>query len=141
MTILHATPGTLPDLVVLVTDREDAARRLSVLRERLAGGQLGLEQTLILRSERGVEGHGLINGVSKIPVFPHLRSDVPQEAVTALARAIHEQAGPGQQLVLQDNQAPLHAAPLEAAGWTLDSRHVIYETDLRARPYPLDPQA
>ncbi|CAM3638291.1 GNAT family N-acetyltransferase [Deinococcus frigens] len=140
-TIQPATAETLPDLVALVTDREDAARRLNFLRERLAGGQFKLENTLILRSERGVEGHTLINALAQIPIFPHLRSDVPEEAVMALARAVREQAAPGQSLLLDSNLASLRAAPFEAAGWVLDSRHVVYETDLRARSYPLDPQA
>ncbi|CAM3371638.1 N-acetyltransferase domain-containing protein [Deinococcus saxicola] len=136
-----ATAETLPDLVALITDREDAARRLNFMRERLAGGQLKLEWTLILRSERGVEGHALINAVPQIPVFPHLRADAPEEAMTALAHAILEGAGPGQQLLLDDNLAPLQPAPFEVAGWVLDSRHVIYETDLRAHSYLLDSQA
>ncbi|OLV18110.1 GNAT family N-acetyltransferase [Deinococcus marmoris] len=140
-TVQPATAETLPDLVALIVDREDAAGRLTFLRERLAGGQLKLENTLILRSDKGVEGHALINTVPQIPVFPNLRADVPEEAVIALAQAILAQAGPEQRLLLDDNLAPLQAAPFEAAGWVLDSRHVIYETDLRARTYPLDPQA
>lgn len=140
-TVQPATAETLPDLVALIADREDAARRLTFMRERLAGGQFRLENTLILRSGRGVEGNALINAVPQIPVFPHLRSDAPEEAVTALARAILEGAGPEQRLLLDDHLAPLQAAPFEAAGWVLDSRHVMYETDLRARTYPLDPQA
>lgn len=141
LTVQAATAETLPDLVALIVDREDAARRLNFMRERLSGGQLRLEQTLILRSERGVEGHAVINAVPQIPVFPHLRADAPEEAATALARAILEGIGPEQQLLLDSNLAPLQAAPFEAAGWVLDSRHVMYETDLRARSYPLDPQA
>ncbi|GGL73393.1 GNAT family N-acetyltransferase [Deinococcus aerolatus] len=140
-TVQPATAKTLPDLVALIVDREDAARRLTVMRERLAGGQLSLENALILRSERGVEGHALITAVPQIPVFPHLRFDVPQEAVMLLARALLEVAGSEQRVLLDDNLAPLHAAPFEAAGWVLDSRHVMYETSLRARTYPLDPQA
>lgn len=140
-TVQPATAKTLSDLVALIADREDAAGRLTFMRERLAGGQFRLENTLILRSGRGVEGHALIHAVPQIPVFPHLRSGVPQEAVTALARALLETAGPGQRLLLDDNLAPLQAAPFEAAGWVLDSRQVMYETDLRARTYPPDPQA
>lgn len=140
-TVQPATAETLPDLVALIADREEAARRLSSLRERLAGGQLRPEQTLVLRSGRGVEGHALINAVPQIPVFPHLRADAPEEAVTVLARAILNGAGPEQRLLLDDNLAPLHAAPFEAAGWVLDSRQVMYETDLHARTYPLARQA
>ncbi|CAM4420518.1 GNAT family N-acetyltransferase [Deinococcus marmoris] len=140
-TIQPATAETLPDLVALMADREEAARRLNFMRERLSGGQLKLEQTLILRSERGVEGHAVINAVPQIPVFPNLRADAPEEAIIALAQAIRAQAGPEQRLLLDDNLAPLLAAPFEAAGWVLNSRHVMYETDLRARSYPLDPQA
>ncbi|GGO28894.1 GNAT family N-acetyltransferase [Deinococcus humi] len=137
-TVQPATAETLSDLVALVTDREDAARRLSILRERLAGGQLLLERTLILRSEWGVEGHVLINAIPRIPIIPHLRADVPEAGVVALAHVIREHAEPEQQLLLTDALAPLDAAPLEAAGWVLDSQHVIYETELRAQSYPLD---
>jgi ribosomal protein S18 acetylase RimI-like enzyme len=140
-TVQPVTAQTLPDLVALVMDREDAARRLNVLRERLAGGQLQPGRALVLRSARGVEGHAMINPVPQIPVFPHLRSDASQEGITRLARAIREQAGSGQQLLLDSTLAPLQAAPFEAAGWVLDSRHVVYETDLHAQIYPLDPQA
>ncbi|QFP76594.1 GNAT family N-acetyltransferase [Deinococcus sp. AJ005] len=140
-TVQPATAETLPDLVALIADREDAARRLNFMRERLAVGQFKLENTLILRLGRGVEGHALINAVPQIPVFPNLRADVFEEAVIALGGAILEGAGPGQGLILDDNLAPLQAAPFEAAGWVLDSRHVMYETDLRARTYPLDSQA
>ncbi len=37
-TVQPSIAETLPDLVALVTDRTDAARRLNILRERLAGG-------------------------------------------------------------------------------------------------------
>jgi GNAT superfamily N-acetyltransferase len=139
--IQPATPDTLPDLVALVPDREDAARRLAALRERLASGQFSPGRSLILRSGRGVEGHAGVPELAQIPVFPHFRPDTPPEAVTALARAILEGAAPGQRLVLTDAFAPLTAAPLEAAGWSLEDRHVIYETDLRARFYQPDPHA
>ncbi|MDV6374576.1 GNAT family N-acetyltransferase [Deinococcus arenicola] len=136
-----ATAETLPDLVALIAGREDAAQRLNSMRERLASGQLKLERTLILRSGRGMEGHATIPEIPQIPVFINLRADAPDEAMTILARAICEQAGAGQQLILTDALAPLHAMPVEAAGWVLDSRYVVYETDLHARAYPLDPQA
>lgn len=140
-TVRPVTAESLPDLVALITDPVDAARRLNVLRERLAGGQFKPERALVLYSKRGVEGDAVVNALPQVPVFPRLRFDAPQEAVTMLARAVREQAGPEQQLVLQDDQAPLHPAPLEAAGWVQDSQFVVYETDLQARTYPLDPQA
>ncbi|MFC6663970.1 hypothetical protein ACFP9V_00380 [Deinococcus radiopugnans] len=40
-TVQPATAETLPDLVALIADREDAARRLTFMRERLAGGSSG----------------------------------------------------------------------------------------------------
>ena len=89
-TVQPATAETLPDLVALVTDQEDVARRLNILRERLAGGQLQLERALILRSEWGVEGHALINAIPRIPIIPHLRADVPEAGVAALAQVIRE---------------------------------------------------
>ncbi len=140
-TVRPVTAESLPDLVALITDPADAAKRLNVLRERLAGGQFKPERALILYSDRGVEGDAVINVLPQVPVFPNLRFDAPQEAITLLAHAIREQAGPEQQLVLQDDQAPLQPAPFEAAGWIQGSQFVVYETDLQARTYPLDPQA
>ncbi len=124
-TVQPVTAETLPDLVALIVDREDAARRLNFMRERLAGGQLKLENTLILRSERGVEGHALINAVPQIPVFPHLRSDAPEEAVKALACAILDRVGPGQQLFLDSNLAPfrLRRSRLPGGCWTVGTSY------------------
>lgn len=140
-TVQPATTETFSDLVALVTDREEAAKRLDFLRERLAGGQLKLEQLLILRSERGVEGQAMVNELAQVPIFPHLRADTPDEAITALAQALQKQAHPEQQLILTDAFAPLKSEPVTAAGWLLDSQHAVYETDLHARSYPMDPQA
>lgn len=140
-TIQPATPTTLPDLLALLPDQVDAATRLIALKERLARGQLTLEQTLLLHSERGVEGSVILPGSPRIPLMPTYRADTSPEAVTALARVLRERAAPQQLLLLDDTLAPLQPAPLEAAGWLLDDHQVVYETDLFARTYPLDPLA
>lgn len=140
-TVQHPTPETFPDLVALVPDPEDATNRLNFLHEQVAAGRLQLEQFQVLRSARGVEGVALVNELAQVPIVPHLRADTPDEAITVLARALQQQAAPEQQLILTDTFAPLKPAPVVAAGWLLDSHQVIYETELRARPYPLDSQA
>ncbi len=58
-----------------------------------------------------------------------------------MTHVIREQAELEQQLHLTEPIAPLVIAPFEAAGWVLDSQHVVYETDLHALSYPLDPHA
>jgi GNAT superfamily N-acetyltransferase len=140
-TIETATPDTLTDLYALHPDPADAAKHLPILLGRIESGQASLNDLLILRSGRGVEGTVLIFGPVQVPAFPRFRPDAPAEGVTAFARAIREKVGPERLLVLQDDQAPLNAAPIEAAGWVLHDRHVMYETDLQARSYARDPQA
>lgn len=140
-TIATATPDTLPDFFALHPDPADLTTRLPVLRGRIESGQVHVDDMLILRSERGVEGTVLIPGPVQVPVFPRLRAETPDAAVTAFAQAIRARVQPERMLVLQDDQAPLNPAPIEAAGWVLDDRHVMYETDLQARRYTRDPQA
>ncbi|KEF35019.1 hypothetical protein RDMS_04270 [Deinococcus sp. RL] len=140
-TIETPTLGTLTDFFALHPDPVDVARRLPILRENIASGRVRLENVLILRSERGVEGTALISAAPQVPVFPRFRPDVMPEGVTALALALRDRAEPGRELVLQDDLAPLDAAPVEAAGWVLQDEHVMYETDLQARSYPLVPDA
>ncbi|QLG13268.1 GNAT family N-acetyltransferase (plasmid) [Deinococcus sp. D7000] len=140
-TVQHPTTETFPDLVALVPDPGEAAKRSNVLSEQIAAGQLKLEQFLILRSGRGVEGLAMVNDLAQVPIFPHLRADTPDEAITTLAQALQKQAHPGQQLILTDAFAPLNSEPMTAAGWLLDGQHAVYETDLRARSYPVDTQA
>lgn len=139
--IEHPTLDTLADFFALHPDPADVARRLPTLRENIRAGRVLLENVLLLRSERGVEGTVLIPGPVQVPAFPRFRPDTPAEGITAFARAIREKVGPERLLVLQDDQAPPNAAPVEAAGWVLDDRHVMYETDLHARSYARDPEA
>lgn len=137
-TLEPLTPDTLADAYALHPDREEAARLLAGLRERVAAGGLRPDQFLILRSGRGVEGVALIPSAVRVPVFPRFRPDVTPEGMTLLARAIRERGGPGRTLLLQDDLAPLNAGAVLGAGWVGDAPvHVMYETDLRARPYPL----
>lgn len=140
-TVQPATPETLADLYALHADPADVAKRLPMLRENIAAGKVSLDRILFLRSDRGVEGTVLLPGPLRVPAFPRFRPDVPADAMTAFARAIREKAEPQRLLVLQDDLAPLNAAAVEAAGWVLDSRHVMYETDLQARAYRGDPRA
>lgn len=140
-TIETPTLDTLSDFFALHPDPADVARRLPVLRENIEAGRVLLENLLILRSDRGIEGTALIAQAVQVPVFPRFRPDVAPEGMTALARAIHIRTGPEHRLVLQDDQAPLNAAAIEAAGWVLDDHQPQYQTDLHARPYRRDPQA
>lgn len=139
-TIQSATPATLPDLFAPLPNPADAGTRLATLRQNIGAGKVSLENLLILRSERGVEGSVLLSRAVQVPAFPRFRTDVPNEGMTAFAQAIRERAEPERLLVLQDTLSPLRAAPIEAAGWVLESQHVVYETDLQARPYHHDPQ-
>lgn len=140
-TIEAATLDTLADLYALHPDPADATTRLPILRGRIESGQASLDDMLILRSGRGVEGTVLISGPLQVPVFPRYRADTPDDAVTALAQAIRARVQPERVLMLQDDQAPLNAAPIEAAGWMLDDCHVMYETDLQVCSYARDPEA
>ncbi|GAA4007377.1 GNAT family N-acetyltransferase [Deinococcus rubellus] len=137
-TLEPASAETLADLLALLTDRVKAAAGLRDLEERLAGGKLALAQTLILRSERGVEGSIILPDHPRIPLIPTYRADTPPDAVTTLARALRERAAPQQQLLLTNACAPLEPAPLEVAGWQLDSQYMTYATDLSAHPAPPD---
>ncbi|MCP2015696.1 GNAT superfamily N-acetyltransferase [Deinococcus sp. HSC-46F16] len=140
-TIETPTLDTLADFFALHPDPQDVAKRLPILRQNVAAGRVRLENLLILRSERGIEGTALISAAPQVPVFPRFRPDVMPEGVTALALALRDRAEPERKLLLQDNLAPLRAAPVEGAGWVLDEEHVMYETDLRARTFVPDPQA
>ncbi|EYB68696.1 hypothetical protein DEIPH_ctg017orf0027 [Deinococcus phoenicis] len=140
-TVQPATPETLADLYALYSDPADVAKRLPTLRENIAAGRVSLDRILFLRSARGVEGTVLLPGPVRVPAFPRFRPDVPADAMTAFAKAIREKVEPKRLLVLQDDLAPLNALALEAAGWVLDDQQVMYETDLRARSYRLDPGA
>ncbi|CAM3930146.1 GNAT family N-acetyltransferase [Deinococcus marmoris] len=136
------TLHTLADAFALDPDREEAERRLTALRARIAEGKAAPEQFLILRSERGVEGIASLAAPAQVPVFPHFRPDVGPGGITVLARAIREHAGLKRKLLLQDSLAPLDAEAVLAAGWVSDAPvQVMYETDLRARAYPLVPGA
>lgn len=138
-TIESPTLETLPDALALHPDLADRTRRLAVLRENIATGRLPLENVLILRSPRGIEGTALISAAVQGPVFPHLRQDVPDEAMTRLARALRERTESARRLVLQDDFAPLHREAVEEAGWRYHSTEVTYDTDLTVRAYALDP--
>lgn len=140
-TVEPPTLDTLSDFFALHPDPADAAKRLPILRENLAAGRVRLENVLILHSERGVEGTVLISGPVQVPAFPRFRPDTPPEGITALAQALREKVGPERLLVLQDDQAPLNAEAVEAAGWVLDDHQALYQTDLHAHAYARDPQA
>lgn len=136
-----ATPATLTDFFALVPDPAEAARRQAALRANLEAGRVRLGDLLILRSPRGVEGTVQVPRVEAVPLFPALRPDVRPEGVTLLMRTLWERAEPQRRLVLQESLAPLDAAPALAAGWVFDEEYLMYTTDLRARPFPRDPQA
>ncbi|MDL2342771.1 GNAT family N-acetyltransferase [Deinococcus sp. MIMF12] len=141
-TIQTPTLNTLADFFALHPDPLDVAKRLPILRENVAAGRVRLENVLILRSERGVEGTALISVAPQIPVFPRFRPDVTPEGMTALARALRERVEPERKLMLQDDLAPLDADAVLAGGWVSDAPvHVMYDTDLQARSYPLAPDA
>lgn len=140
-TIQTPTLDTLTDFFALHPDPLDVAQRLPILRDNLAAGRVRLENVLILRSERGIEGTALISATPQVPIFPRFRPDVAPVGMTTLARALHGRAEPERKLLLQDDLAPLDAAPVEAAGWVLDDEQVMYDTDLQARSYPLAPDA
>lgn len=138
-TIDCPTPETLADLFALSADSAGAERRLTALRERLEAGTFRLDQGLILRSARGIEGTALLSGPVPVPLIPIFRLDTAEEGLTLLARALRERTAQGRLLLVQNVDAPRVTRALEAAGWALDSEHVIYETDLRARAYGKDP--
>ncbi|GGO40926.1 hypothetical protein [Deinococcus humi] len=110
------TLDTLTDIYALDPDREEAGRRLTTLRARIAEGQAAPGQFLILRSERGVEGVASLASPPQVPVFPHFRPDVGLGGITALARAIREHPGPKRKLLLHDSLAPLDAEAVLTAG-------------------------
>lgn len=142
-TVETATGATLADAYALHPDREEAARLLAGLRERVAAGHATPEQVLILRSDEGVRGVVVIPPNPHVPLFPRLRRDTPAEQMTAFLRVLREQVSgtPQRQLLLDDRLAPLEPMPAEAAGWVSDApAHVMYQTDLRARPYPVAPE-
>ncbi|BDP42358.1 hypothetical protein DAETH_23270 [Deinococcus aetherius] len=93
------------------------AKRLPVLRGNIEAGRVRLENILILRSERGVEGTALLSAAPHVPVFPRFHPGVTPDALTVLARALRERAEPERVLLLQDDQAPLNREAVEAAGW------------------------
>ncbi|WP_104990148.1 GNAT family N-acetyltransferase [Deinococcus sp. NW-56] len=142
-TIETPTLDTLTDFFALHPDPLDVAQRLPILRDNLAAGRVRLENLLILRSERGIEGTALISAAPQVPIFPRFRPDVTPAAMTALACALRDRAEPERKLLLQDDLAPLqHADAVLVAGWVRDAPvHVMYETDLQARSYPLVPDA
>lgn len=140
-TVETLTLDTLSDALTLHPDPADAASGLSILRENVVAGRIRLENVLVLRSQRGVEGTALVSNASQVPVLPRFRPDVSAEAMTILARAVRERVEPERVLLLQDDQTPLNREAVEAAGWHYDSTEVIYETDLMARSYPLSPFA
>lgn len=140
-TVETPTLDTLPDFFALHPDPVDVAKRLPTLRENVVAGRVLLENLLLLRSQRGIEGTALIPQAVQVPVFPRSRPDAPADAMTALAHAVRDRTGPEHRLVLQDDQGPLNAAAIEAAGWVLDDHQALYRTDLHARPYRRDPQA
>lgn len=140
-TIETPTLASLADFFALHPDPEDVAKRLPILRDNIAAGRVRLENVLILRSERGIEGTALVSAAPQVPIFPRFRPDVTPEAVRTLARALRERAEPQRVLLLQNDLAPLDAAPVEAAGWVLDDEQASYETDLQSRSYPLAPGA
>lgn len=141
-TIETPTLDTLTDFFALHPDPLDVAQRLPILRDNLAAGRVRLENLLILRSERGIEGTALIPIAPQVPIFPRFRPDVAPEGMTTLARALHSRAEPERKLLLQDDLAPLKTEAVFAAGWVTDAPvHVMYETDLQARSYPLVPGA
>ena len=138
-TVESSTPETLADLFALRTDVAGAERRLAALRERLDAGAFRPEQGLVLRSTRGVEATALLSGPPQVPLIPTFRADIAEEAVTLFARALRERAAPQRLLLVQNVEAAPMTAALEAADWALDAEHVIYETDLHARPHVKDP--
>lgn len=140
-TLEHPELGTLADFFALHPDPADVAKRLPVLRGNVEAGKVRLENVLILRSGRGVEGTALIPAAPRVPVFPRFRPGVTPGAVTVLARALRERTDPERVLLLQDDQAPLNREGVEAAGWRYGSTEVMYETDLRARSYAPIPGA
>ncbi|AWT36501.1 GNAT family N-acetyltransferase [Deinococcus arenae] len=136
-TLEAAQPDTLDDVVALISDPAEAARRLTFTRTRIEAGALRPEQYLILRSPRGVEGVCLRPTNPRVPLFPQLREDVPAEALTVFLRELRAAAP---RLILFSTQAPLRREEAQAAGWALQEANVVYETaDLRARSYPADP--
>lgn len=137
--VTPATPDTLADLYALHPDREDAARRLEALRDRIGDGHIQFAQALILRGPRGVEGTLLLAGHPAVPLFPRLRLDAPAPAVTVLLRSARAQVSPERRLILDSTLAPLGAEPARAAGWAHTETHVLYETHLRARTFASDP--
>ncbi|MFC4427969.1 GNAT family N-acetyltransferase [Deinococcus navajonensis] len=140
-TIAHPTLPTLSDLHALVSDPAEAAERTRQTRQRLENGQLKLEQWLILRDVRGVEGVALISANSRVPTIPRFRRDVSPAHFTALLRAVHHRAGPQGRLVLQEDLAPMNWDAAAAAGWHIDSEELIYQTDLRGRLATPEPDA
>lgn len=140
-TVESPTLDTLADLYALHEEGTDVSALLAALRERLATGRTRLGDLLILRSARGVEGAVALPSAAGVPIFPRCRPDTSSEGVTALLRAVRGLSHPGGRLILDSTLAPQDEAAAGAAGWTLEERHVLYETDLRARAYPLDPQA
>ncbi|GGL13890.1 GNAT family N-acetyltransferase [Deinococcus radiotolerans] len=143
MTYITESPtlDTLPDIYALHADLAERNRLLSVLRENLAAGRNRLENLLILRSDRGIEGTALVSPAVQVPYFPRLRPDVTEEAMTLLARTLRDRAESERRLILQNDLAPLHREAVEAAGWQYSSTEVAYDTDLTARTYALDPRA
>ncbi|MHA0043162.1 GNAT family N-acetyltransferase [Deinococcus sp. PEB2-63] len=136
-TLEAATHDTLADVVALIPDSAEAARRLTFTRSRVEAGALRPEQFLLLRSPRGLEGVCLRPASPQIPLLPRLREDVPAGALIALLRELRAAAP---RLILVSTQAPLRRDEAEAAGWALQEANVVYETtDLRARSYPADP--
>ncbi|MPY65192.1 GNAT family N-acetyltransferase [Deinococcus sp. SDU3-2] len=136
-TIETPTLDTLSDYLALHPDPLDVAKRLPILRENVAAGRVRLENVLVLCSERGIEGTALISAAPQVPVFPRFRPDVAPAGMTALAHALRERAEPERKLLLQDDLAPLHQSDaVLVAGWVSDAPvHMMYETDLQARPY------
>lgn len=137
--VQNPTFDALEDLSALHFEQAEVAAYLTALRGRVVRGEIGLDQMLILRSERGLEGTVVIADDLRVPILPRFRLDTPAEGMTALSRAIREQVGTGRLLVLQDAFAPLNTAAIAAAGWVLQERHVMYETDLQGRSYRRDP--
>lgn len=140
-TVRPATLATLPDVHALLPDPRDRERRTADTRQRIEDGRLSPEQFLVLRTDRGVEGVALISHAPYVPVFPQVRPDTTDAALSGFLTELYARTPPGKTLVLQDDRFPRRAELAQAAGWQPDGAgaHVMYQTDLTARPYSQDP--
>ncbi|WP_309572097.1 GNAT family N-acetyltransferase [Deinococcus sp.] len=141
-TILPAMLNTLPDLYALHADPAEAAHLLDIYWGRVERGAADLSHTLILYTERGVEGTVTFGPAPHPYVFPHLRANTPAHASTAFLLALRHKlaATPERQMVLDTSRADVPVEPVLEAGWALDDTRLIYETDLTVCAFSNDPK-